>query len=165
MWLLRYRGRVRKVRREELRAGLVAGWLTGVEFVRREDGDWGPLFGRPVYREVFAGEREPRDHALERARLRVRTLEWRTKAGLLISLLLVVVALPGISGRAGEAALIGASIAAVCTGMSRLFAAIHRHELQQVERAVRPTELPPPEVDWAAEAARDEVEAALRDRA
>jgi hypothetical protein len=184
-WRVVVRGRVKTVDLEWLRDGLAAGRLTGIEQVRRADGDWGPLFGRPVYRQVFGATRkdgrvdgmEPRDHAKARARAAIErsarfTTGWAGLAGLLL-----VASLPPITGLVAtlgpaltQLGLFLAAGCAVVAGLMRLRTTMARVELAALKDQLVPPVTPPPplvedetdeEVDWALEAARDEVDAYL----
>ncbi len=189
-WHVVVRGRVRTVDLDWIRDGLKADRLTGVEQVRRADGDWGPLFGRPVYRQVFKATRrdgrvdgmEPRDHAKARARGAIQRLARKTTVlaglagvALVVSLPPVVAWLP-IAGAAllTQLGLLVAAVLAVGAGLLRLRTTMARVELASLkDRLVPPVTPPPPllednleaeadaEVDWALEAARDEVDAYL----
>lgn len=164
VWELRYRGRLLTVSRPELRRGLAAGWLTGIESVRRQDGDWGPLFGRPIYREVFAGTEEPRDHAKARAAERARRFERQGRLCLGGAALSFLVSLPALTGGVlTQAFLLLTLCLGIGAGLQRLFAAIQWRELELLGEKLVPPVLPPPApVDWAQQAAEDEVEALSR---
>lgn len=166
-WQIDLRGRRQIVDREWLKAGLKAGRLTGIEPVRRTDGDWGPLFGRPVYREVFRRKGlEPRDHAKARANEAIAR-DRRGVAGLLAGAAVsLLVGLPGLAPATLTAVgLFAAAGFAVGAGVLRLRATMRQVELESLkERLVPPVTPPPPieeEPDWAWEAARDEVDAYL----
>ncbi|MCA9569879.1 MAG: hypothetical protein KC656_18670 [Myxococcales bacterium] len=163
-WEVRYRGRLLRMDRESILAGLQAGWLTGIEPVRREDGDWGPLFGRPLYREVFEDTHEPRDHAKARAGARIVHLQRVSWGWLALAGLAFVVSLPVVTGGVvGQGALLVALVAGMAAGMQRLFGAMAERELADLKEKLVPPVLPPPApVDWARQAADDEVDAVTR---
>lgn len=164
VWELRFRGRILEMSRADLRRGLAAGWLTGIESVRRQDGDWGPLFGRPIYREVFVSTEEPRDHAKARAHDRALRLRRRSWAWLALAGLTFVASLPVLTGGLlTQALLLVTLVAGIAAGLDRLFAAIQDKELEDLGEKLVPPVLPPPEpVDWARQAADDEVESLIR---
>lgn len=163
-WQVRWHGRVFATDRDGLRRALRRGWLTGIEDVRRTDGDWGPLFGRPIYREVFGTSIEPRDHAKARAASRIGRLRTATRALLAGAGLALVLGLPFVAGPAWTpAALFAAALQAVLAGFARLLGAMDAHELASLRvKLVPPVGAPPPPVDWAKSAAEDEVESLLR---
>lgn len=163
-WELIERGRSRIVSREWLKDALKAGRLSGIEQVRRTDGDWGPLFGRPVYREVFKRKGlEPRDHAKARARDAIARMTRRTRALLGGAAVCLVAGLPLYApALLTQIALLAAAGFAVAAGLSRLQTTMAQVELDALkEKLVPPVNAPPPVEDWAWEAARDEVDAYL----
>lgn len=160
-WEVRIRGLVRATDRNGLRMGLLRGRLTGIESVRRADGDWGPLFGRPIYREVFAGTHEPRDHAKARAAARARALHRWSRRSLMLCALLFTSSLPLWAGGLWvQLGLLGTLATGVAAGLLRLLGTIQQTELDRLVDQLVPPELPPPEpVDWAKAAAEDEIRA------
>jgi hypothetical protein len=164
-WEVRQHGRIRRTDRNGLRQGLLSGRLTGIESVRRTDGDWGPLFGRPIYREVFAGTHEPRDHAKARARDRVARLQRWSWGALGVAGTTFLVSLPvwGLSWLV-EVGLLATLAAGIGAGWLRLLAAVQQAELDQLVEQLVPPVLPPPEpVDWEKAVAEDAARRAETD--
>lgn len=164
VWEVRAHGHVARTDRAGLRWGLRRGLLTGIEEVRRADGDWGPLFGRPIYREVFGPDVEPRDHAKQRAATRTKALQRASLGAVGVAGLALLVGFPGWSGGLWtQAALLTAGAAAVVGGLLRLFGAMEARALTgMADRLVPPVKAPPPPEDWAQRAAEDEIDAYLR---
>lgn len=165
VWELRWRGRIERTDRAGLRLGLSRGRLSGIEEVRRIDGDWGPLFGRPIYREVFGPDVEPRDHARRRAADRIARLRGRARVLGGVAILALLVGWPGLVGPLWTQAMLAvAAGAGVGAGLSRLVGALHATELAGLaEKLVPPVGLPPPPPeDWEQLAAEDEVASYLR---
>lgn len=165
VWELRWRGRIERTDRAGLRRGLSGGRLSGIEEVRRIDGDWGPLFGRPIYREVFGPDVEPRDHAKGRAAARIARLHGRARGLGALAVVALGAGWPGLVGPLWtQAMLVVAAGAGVGAGMSRLIAALHTTELAGLaDKLVPPVGLPPPPPeDWERLAAEDEVASYLR---
>ena len=167
-WELKTLGGTRVVSWRDLREGLRTGRYSGIESVRRLDGDWGPLFGRPMYREVFGGQDEPRDHAKARAAARIQRLQRWMGACLVGCITSLVVGLPFLTGGVvTQVCLVLGLALGLASGLLRLRTAMHAHELATLtERLIPPVREPPPiDPDWAALAAADEVEHTLRERA
>lgn len=165
VWEVRRHGRVHRMDRQGLQDGLASGWLTGIESVRREDGDWGPLFGRPLYRELFdQGADEPRDHAKARARERAAERAMVGRRWLLVTGLLFVASLPFGASPVGQGVLLLTLVCGVVTGWYRLLWAVQVRELEDLTESLVPPVLPPPEpVDWEKLVAEEAREAAQRD--
>lgn len=164
-WELKTLGGTRLVSWRELREGLRTGRYSGIESVRRLDGDWGPLFGRPMYREVFGGQDEPRDHAKARASARIQRLRRWMGACLAACAACLVVGLPIFTGGViTQVTLVAGLALGLAAGLLRLRSAMHAYELDTLtERCIPPVTAPPPiPEDWAALAAADEVEHTLR---
>lgn len=165
-WELKTLGRIRTISWIELREGLADGTFTGVESVRRTDGDWGPLFGRPMYREVFSEDHEPRDTARRRATERIIRIERQFRGLALGSAIAIVLAFPLFTGGVLTQGLLLLGFAlGIAAGLRRLVLQMHRYELATLAEACIPPITPPPpleDADWARLAAEDEVEASLR---
>ena len=161
LWEVQWLGRVRLADRDMLKEGLASGAYSGIENVRREDGDWGPLFGRPLYREVFDTGGEPRDHAKARERARIARHRRRARALAGMALGFLVIGFPAWAPPLWVGIL---QLAALGTGMGagyqRLRATMQQRALDQLaDRLLPPVTAPPPlDPDWARLAAEEEVE-------
>lgn len=166
-WELKTLGRIRRISWVQLREGLKDGTFTGVESVRRVDGDWGPLFGRPMYREVFSDDHEPRDTAKARASVRITRIERQVRGLGIGAAVAVALAFPALTGGwLTQVFLLVALGLGIGAGLRRLVLQMHRLELETLAEAFVPPITPPPpltDVDWAQLAADDEVAASLRD--
>lgn len=161
VWEVKYRGRTLQVEEPWLLDQLKKGRLTGIESVRRTDGDWGPLFGRTAYRKVFKQRGlEPRDHAKERARQAIATHRRITRRHLIGAFVAVFAALPVFfTPMLSQLFLFFAAAQGIAAGFERLRATMLQHELDSlVDQLQPPIKAPPPIEDWALQAAQDEVE-------